>query len=268
VWVVVWNRTSGCRVWNTATGAVTGAWGTTGSIPLTDRFYLHNVRLSKNGNYLKVTQNTCTASPGGCTGNTNTYIWNIATLTVTRIVADGTNGCGHNAIGWTETMNLCSGFQIRPFSSNDQSGTNALISYPPNFTEDGHGSFNTGNSSDTNPVYWSLYNGTFAPVQAWDNEIIGVRLDGSGVGYRFAHTYATGLGVDFGAKYGIGAVSADGKFYMWSTDWDGMLGQIGGGSSSCTIGTNCRDDVFLAALSLGSGQAVAPPPNVKITNVK
>jgi hypothetical protein len=274
VWVVVWNRTNGCRVWNTATGAVTGAMGAlaypTGSINITDRFYLHNVRLSKNGHVIKVTQNTCTASPGGCTVNTNTYIWDITGLTVNRIINDGTLGCGHNTIGQVETMNLCGGFQFRPFSSNDASGTDVLSgNYPPNFTEDGHAGFGNGNAADTLPVVWSLYNGQFTPVQAWDNEVIGVRLDGSGVAYRFAHTYATGLAVDFGAQFGIGAVSADGKYWIWSTDWDGMLGTTAP-SNSCTIGSNCRDDVFLAVLPLaagGGGTGTNMPAGVTIKGV-
>ena len=266
VYVVAWNRTNGCRVWRTDTGVVTGAWGATGSISLTDRFYIHNVRLSKGGQYVKVTTNTCTSSPGGCTDNTNTYIWNISTLTVTRIVNDGTDGCGHNAIGYLNTINLCSGFWIRPFTSNDTSGTVALKTYPnPNSNEDGHASFNSGNTTDTNLVFWSLYTGTFGATNAWDNEIIGVRLDGSGVAYRFAHSYITGQSGDFGTKYGIGNTSADGKYYIWPSDWDGMLGALGGGSNSCTIGTNCRSDLFVAVLPLSTSTALAPPISLRAT---
>lgn len=251
VYVIVWNRTNGCRVWNTSTATISGAWGATGSTSLTDEFVLHNVRLSKNGNYLKVTQSDCLG--GGCTSTRNTYVWNIATLTVNAIVNDATNGCGHNAIGWLNTINLCGGFWTRPFSSNDQSGSNVISTYPTGqpsyYPNDGHAGFTNGNATDTNPVMWSVYAGSFTPVYAWDNEIIGVRLDGSGVAYRFAHTYITGLDTEnFGAEYGIGGVSQDGKYYIWPSDWDGMLGRIGGGSSTCTIGTNCRADVFLVKL--------------------
>jgi len=269
VYVIIWNRSNGCRVWRTDTGAITGAWGSIGSISLTDRFYLHNVRLSKNGNYVKVTQNTCTASPGGCTSNTNTYIWNIATLTVTRIVTDSTGGCGHNAIGQLGTFNACLSqsalFWTRPYSSNDQNGTNRVTTYPSPFSnQDSHMSMNNGNASDTNVVFNSLYRDDFAVTNAWDEEIVGVRLDGSGLVYRFAHSYITGQTTgSFGGKYGIGNVSADGKYYIWPTDWDGMLGQVGGGSSSCTIGTNCRADVFIAVLPLATGTPPAPPTSLR-----
>jgi hypothetical protein len=247
-------------VWRTDTGAVTGSWGSTGTISLTDTFHLHNIRISKNGQYVKVTQNSCVG--GGCTSSRNTYIWNLATLTVTAIVNDGTLGCGHNAIGWVYTINLCSGFQIRVFSSNDQAGTDVAAGhYPsPNSNQDGHGSFQSGNNTDTNPVFWSRVPnsapgaGLFAPTNGWDNEIQAIRMDGTGTVYRFAHTYTSYQTTDsFGAEQAIGSISLDGKFYMWATDWDGMLGQEGGGSSSCTLGTNCRSDVFIASLSSSGG---------------
>ena len=269
IYVIVWNRTNGCRVWNTATGAVTGSWGTTGTISLTDTFLIHNIRISKSGNAVKVITNDCTgggcessSSPdcnGGGSGTTcNIYIWNIATLTVNRIVADSTDGCGHSTIGWALTMNLCSGFNTRPFTSNDQAGTDPVSTYPsPNSNQDGHGGFNNGNNTDTAPVFWSKApentpgSGLFAPVNGWDNEINAVRLDGSGSVYRFAHTYATYDDTDnFDGEYAIGNVSPDGKFYAWASDWDGMLGVLGGGSNSCTIGSNCRTDAFVAVLPL------------------
>lgn len=275
VYVIVWNRTNGCRVWRTDTGAVTGAWGTTGTISLTDKFYLHNVRLSKNGNYLKVTQNTCFTTPGSCTSLTNTYVWDISTLTVSRIVNDSTAGCGHNAIGWLNTINNCFGggattlFWTRPFSSNDQNGTSTTSTYPSPFTnQDSHPGYGNGNATDTNPVLQSLYTGSFAVTNAWDNEILGLRLDGSGTVYRFAHTYATGHDAQmFGAEFAIGNVSADGRYYLWSTDWDGMLGQIGGGSSSCKIGTNCRADVFIALLPLATSIVPSPPTSLRVVSI-
>jgi hypothetical protein len=266
VYVIVWNRTNGCRVWETDTGAVTGGWGPTGKINITDRFYIHNVRLNKAGNAVKVTTNTCTPSPGGCTPNTNTYIWFLSGLTVNRIVNDGTNGCGHSAIGYLNTMNDCGSqyFALRPLSSNDQVGNSILSTYPSPFNhEDGHFSWNAGNSTDTSPVFAALYTGTFEATDAWDNEILGLRTDGTGVAYRFLHNYITGLDKgNFGAAYGIGSVSQDGKYFLWTTDWDGMLGQIGGGSSSCTVGTNCRADIFLAILPVSSNTSPAPPTTV------
>lgn len=268
VYVIVWNRANGCRVWRTDTGAITGAWGATGNISITDTFYLHNVRLSKNGNYLKVTQNTCVG--GGCTSTSNTYIWKISTVTVTRIINDATGGCGHNAIGWLSTFNSClsqgSLFWVRPFSNNDQNGTSPIAVYPSTFTnQDVHMGFNNGNTNDTNPVMAALYTGSFGVTNAWDNEILGVRLDGTGVAYRFAHTYETGLDAqDFDAEFAIGNSSADGKYYMWASDWDGMLGQIGGGSSRCTIGIDCRADVFVAILPLITATPPQPPTSLTV----
>jgi hypothetical protein len=98
-------------------------------------------------------------------------------------------------------------------------------------------------------------------TNAWDNEILGVATDGSGTVYRFAHTYDTNQSSVFSAEDAIGDVSADGKYYFWTTDWDGMLGQYGGGANSCSVsGQTCRTDVFMALLSPGSVGPPPPPP--------
>jgi hypothetical protein len=113
-----------------------------------------------------------------------------------------------------------------------------------------HSSWNNDNVADTAPFLVSHDPNQFAPVYAWDNEILGVATDGSGLVYRFAHTYATGKGGAsyFNAQHAIGNVSADGKWYAWSTDWSGMLGNTNNSSSTCTLGADCRADVFLIQL--------------------
>jgi hypothetical protein len=236
----------------------------TGSINITDEFYLHNVRLSKNGNYVKVTQNTCGPSPGGCTGNTNTYVWELSTLTVNRIVADGTNGCGHNAIGQVYTVNDCAGFQTRPFTSNDQAGTVFITQVPALYPGlDGHLSAGAQNSTDTLP-YFETLEGDVGLVAnyAWDNEIVGLRNDGSGQAYRFVHNYDTSLTSGTSLR-AIGSPSSDGKFYMWASDWDGMLGSTVG-LNSCTLGSNCRTDVFIAILPTLIALPPSPPTKLSI----
>jgi hypothetical protein len=52
--VVIWRVGSGCIHLNTQTGQVTGDFGETGTINLADRFTIHNVKLSKDGNSLTI----------------------------------------------------------------------------------------------------------------------------------------------------------------------------------------------------------------------
>jgi len=257
-YVVIWNRTLGCRVWNTATGIVSGSYGSspTGSVSIPDEFTVHNVRLSKSGTYVKIGIQNCTNN--NCNSGLNQlYIWQINSLTVLPIsTAAPEYGGGHQAIGYNYWVNGSGSpvsqnqrFAIRPANGTTPSFIPALYPSGSNPT-DGHFSWNNDNSGDTLPFFAAFSDGAnFAPTQAWNDEIDGFMPDGS-VTWRFAHTYASNQSQNFSAQYAIGNVSQDGKFYLWTTDWDGMLGNIDGVTSTCTIGTNCRADVFMAILPI------------------
>jgi hypothetical protein len=264
-YVVIVNRKLGCRVWNTATGFVSGAYGGAplGSVGIADRFTVHNVRLSKAGTYAKVTIQNCVNN--NCNSGLNqTYIWQINSLTVLPIsIASPEYGGGHQAIGYNEWINNGGTpnspnqpFDIRSVSSTVPSFVPTL--YPSGSNPmDGHWSWNNDNSGDTVPFFGTFSNGTsFAPSQAWNDEIVALAPDGS-VSWRFAHTYASNQSQSFSARYAIGNVSQDGSFYLWSTDWDGMLGNTNGVSAACTIGTSCRADVFMAVLPVSDSRAAS-----------
>jgi len=266
-YVIIWSRKLGCRVWNTATGAVFGAYGgaPVGSVSIPDRFRVHNVRLSKSGTYAKVTIQNCTN--GQCNAATGAYIWQINSLTVLPIINNDVEyGGGHQAIGYNYWVNDSGSpisqnqrFAIRPANGTTPSFIPALYPSGSNPT-DGHFSWNNDNSGDTLPFFATFSDGTnFAPTQAWNDEIDGFMPDGS-VTWRFAHTYASNQSQSFSAQYAIGNVSQDGKFYLWTTDWDGMLGNTDGVTRACTIGTNCRADVFMAVLPVPDGKLVCQRP--------
>jgi hypothetical protein len=260
IYVIVWNRSLGCRVWNTSTGAITGAYGgaPTGVISIPDRFTVHNVRLSKSGTYAKVTIQNCTNNQCSTSG---VYTWQVAALTVLTIpIAGPYYGGGHQAIGYNYWVNNGGSpnsanqpFDIRPASGNMPTFIPAL--YPSGGNpSDGHWSWNNDNFSDTAPFLGTFSNGTtFPPSQAWNDEIVAFAPDGS-ASWRFAHTYASNQSQFFSAQYAIGNVSQDGSLYLWSTDWDGMLGNINGMTAACVIGMNCRADVFLAVLPVSAGK--------------
>jgi hypothetical protein len=268
VYTVIWNRTNGCRVWNTSTGAVTGAYGgaPAGTVSTPDQFILHNVRISKGGQYVKVDADSCINT--SCTNDgVQLYFWQINSLNVTTQLVDST-GCGHDATGYNQSVNKCdvgpsepNGLFIRPIS-NPNAYTSLPETYPASQVDNGaHLSWNNDNSTDTSPFFAAFAASSFAVTNAWDNEILGVATDGSGTVYRFAHTYDTNQSSVFSAEDAIGDVSADGKYYFWTTDWDGMLGAYGGGSNSCSISSTCREDVFVALLNPGS----VTPSGIQIT---
>ena len=247
VYAVVYKIGSGCSMLNTGTGQVTGDWGSQGSINLPDRWTIHNVKLSKDGNWLIIARQSCSLS--SCLAQP--YFWQIGT---TNVVACGRTGqCdGHWTEGyshWVNNNNTPIGNQnIRQFGATI-SPTALTFSFPSGLRGifDEHQSWNNVDPADSVPFASTTWSSTTPFPSPWFNEIIAVAADGSGTTWRFAHSFITTQSQNFSTKYGIGSVSQDGKFFMFSSDWMGTLGSESG-SSTCTIGTNCRGDVFVVEL--------------------
>jgi hypothetical protein len=259
VYVIVWNRTNGCRVWETDTGAITGSWGSTGTINLLDRFTLHNAVLGEGGTWAFVTYATCLSS--SCASPLfKEYFWQLSGLTVTPLT-DNSN-CGHITPGYSNAVNECdysstynqSTWYMRPFTNaNESPPANALnrpSAIPTETPFDQHPSWGGDNSSDTAPFCTTTYTGQFAATNTYDNEILCIATNGTGTIWRFGHTFATTLSQYLDASIALGAMSADGKWFLWTSDWDGMLGNTNGSSNSCMPSTNCRADVFVAQLPI------------------
>lgn len=248
VYVVVYKVGSGCSVLNTQTGQVGGDWGAKGTINIGDRWTIHNVKLSKDGNWMVVVATTCLSS--ACTESP--YFWQVGTTNVNPC-GEGGHCSGHWTEGyshWENNNNSPMGNQLlRPFSDSS-ANTNLLHSYPPGIddTLDQHQSWNNVDPDDTLPLFSTTYSPTSPFPAAWYNEIIGVAADGSGTTWRFAHSFITTRSQNFSTQFAIGGVSQDGKFFIFSSDWMGTLGSESG-SATCTIGTNCRGDVFVVALN-------------------
>jgi hypothetical protein len=247
VWVVAWNRTNGCRWLNTQTGEVGGNWGPAGAVNLSDRFYIHNARLSKDGNWVKVGFQSCIST---CTLGIQNYLWQIDTNTLT--VCTTANNClGHTALGYKHMVNSPTtpnqqSQMIQPLSNITQQTQLWTIGPPSHIPWDNHQSWSNANSTDNNPFLSSSSTG--GPiVDAWDNEIDGFSTDSSGAVYRFAHTFSSGLSSFFSSANAIGSVSADGKYFAWSSDWEGTLDSTSGGAA-CNLVSNCRSDVFIVEL--------------------
>jgi hypothetical protein len=240
----------GCTVLNTKTGAVTGDWGTTGAVPNwtaitgTNGFTIHNVKISKDGNWLVVVPTS--SSCNSC--NVSAYFWQIGTL---NVVEPSGNLSGHWTEGYTHWINNSGnplGQENSRLFANAGNNSSIISGFPLGITTpfDTHQSWNNVDSNDSYPFLMTTYS-SIAPYPApWYNEILGVSPV-TGAVYRFAHSFITTRSHRFTTQYGIGSVSQDGKFFLFSSDWMGTLGSESG-ASGCAIGTDCRGDVFVVEL--------------------
>lgn len=112
---------------------------------------------------------------------------------------------------------------------------------------DQYPSWNNVDANDSVPFVSSTYTTSTPITTAWQNEIQAISLI-TGSAKRIAHTFITARSQIFDDKEAIGQVSQDGRFFMFSSDWMGTLGSESG-SSSCTIGLDCRGDVFVVKLN-------------------
>jgi hypothetical protein len=263
-YALVWNRTKGCvmiDILNNVVSQGSGAtWGGTGSLSQAMSEYIHNVRMSPSGNYIKINEQCC--------GN---WLWQMGTTTVYE-GNTGNTADAHSAIGYTNWVNAhatvyesntVEAWYIFPIASNEPSGT--VLAEP--FGNDQHMYWGNDNSTDTAPFLTTTEpdtsSGTNPPItEAWEWEVLAVATNGSGTVWRFAHTYDDyNENQTFAGGNAIGSGSQDGKYFAWSTDWLQMLGNTNLTSSSCTVTSgNCREDVFMVNLSNSNSNSAPLPP--------
>ena len=244
--VYVYDRKQGCRWYNAQTGQVGGEWGPAGTISGPYRFGIHNARLSKSGAYVAI------AAGGGLGG---TAIWEVGTTNVT-VCTNGALQCGgHRALGYSRLLNSANSqhpldFIVRPLGDLE-SITHLVAPLPPRPTAadwyDYHLSWNHINPQDTTPACFSTYRTDnpagprLAPrvIGPWENEIDCVETDGrASTIWRFAHTYSTARNGFWSSPRGN--VSEDGRFYMFTSDWEDELGR--------DPNQHYRTDVFVVPL--------------------
>ena len=254
VFTTVYVRGKGCRLLDSKSGIVYGQWGTNGPISIPDRWTTHANVLGKSGTWDIVGYTTClSATCGG-----HPYFWDVATTTV-----NSPSGClsGHWTEGNTHWMNN-SGCKhigentIRQFSApSSVSSISQVVGFPHHMVLpfDQHFSWNNVDPNDTYPIISGSWTNITSPLpDAWYNEILATfpaSVGGipAGTVKRFAHSFISGTNQRFNTHYAIGSVSQDGRFFMFASDWMGTLGSESGGVT-CTIGTDCRGDVFIVEL--------------------
>lgn len=247
IYVVVYKVGSGCSFLNTQTGQVSGDWGAKGTINIPDRWTIHNVKLSKDGNWMIITPTQCTSA--SC--STGPYFWQVGTANVGSCGQGGlcsghfTEGYSH----WVNCNNSPMGNQvIRSFS--EPTSTHSIgINLPQGIVVplDQHQSWNNVDPQDSLPIFSTTWSNLSPFPAPWYNEIIAMAPDGSGKTWRFAHSFITARSQRFSTANAIGTISQDGRFFIFASDWMGTLGSESG-AASCTIGKDCRGDVFVVEL--------------------
>jgi len=244
-YVVAWKVGSGCRVYNTSTGMVSGDWGPTGPVSVnygnstvadspTDEFYVHSIFANLTGDYALIGNGSCVAGNSSClaTAGQGPYFWQIATTNVGKL--EGKIG-GEFAFGWNNVVNEDNSplgqYAVRPFTALG-SPTAVITTLPPGMTTmESHPSWVNDDQTDSLPFFQSfaapLYYNTSFP-SAWTNEIVGVFPNGNTL--RFAHNFTTKSNPEFTFENAIGSVSQSGAFFMQSSDWVGTLGSSTGDS--------------------------------------
>lgn len=232
---------------------------------------VHNARVSRNGKYVRI----------GPQNGASLIFWMPGTANISACWNQGkghddvASYCGgHKVMGFDHMINaggLSKDYSLllRPLSDLNQI-TQLLpseVTVPASM--DSHWSWNNVDSSDSAPVCGAFSRSSFKfqgdgtrnpqtnPVlavrQPWDREIVCVTTTGTPKVWRFAHHHATGAcnasakdGSCFGA-IAIGNVSQDGKFFLFSSDWDWSLGSDPH-APGCPTSGRCRVDSFIVEL--------------------
>ncbi len=217
-----------------------------GQVIIDDRWGIHNVKMSKDGSWLVVSNGKCYSS--NCAGP---YFWQVNSTTTTNC-AKGTSCGGHWTAGhnrWINAGGAPMGQLQTRLLSNAASPTALIKGLPLGITPpfDVHLSWSNVDPNDSFPVLSATRSITTPFPGPWYNEVIGIAADGSGKVWRFAHTFNTAQSHRFATQQAIGSVSQDGRFSVFSSDWMGTLGSESG-AHTCTIRKDCRGDVFVVEL--------------------
>ena len=226
-------------------------------------FHLHSVSMDKGGRYVFLyPTGVDLASPRLAA---QVYLWDTTSDVITAITADMHPG-GHGAseYGYWVNQDCCTSsawdaaqWQFRSLTAVAQ--TSDLISpilVPKEVYLADHTSWNNAQPDTLVPVISATYrygNNT-APWRAWDDEIIGIQTAG-GIGgsvWRFAHHRSivasdTNPTTPYFWYEPITNVSPDGKWVLFTSNWEKTLGQDSSNDSS-GAGT-FRQDVFVVQLT-------------------
>jgi hypothetical protein len=219
---IVYDKQLGCRWYNTQTGQIGGSWGPTGQAVVPENFLINHAYISGSGQFVKLH-----AGPKGY------YVWDVTSLNVRPCYSHVGLRCnGYDSLGYDTVINS-SGIidemntYRRPLS--DLTKITQLVNplpLPHLWGMDIHFTWSGGHLDNNVPVCGSAYSpdGHNEVKQPYDGEIFCIEtdLDASTI-WRFAHHRAV-WDPEYYWSEPFGNVSLDGRFFMFSSSWDGQVG--------------------------------------------
>jgi len=220
--VVVYDRKLGCRWYNTATGQIGGQWGTLGTASVPG-FKIRHVAISGNGRYVKISQDKL-----------GFYFWDIATLNVTVCLHGSVNRCdGYGSMGLNTYINesgVIDEMNLVQRPMNNITAVSSIYSpfpLPHYWSMILHPSWSNARfDGDNAPICGSTYSPTGVQqiLQPFDGEIFCMETDGvASTIWRFAHDRSVWNPTYYWTD-SLGNASDDGRFFMFSSTWDGQVG--------------------------------------------
>ena len=236
MYVIVYDKTLGCRWYNTQTGEIGGQWGPSGRIANPDRYLIHHPILSKSGEFVRISG----TSNGTAKGKAFLEIWQVGTLNVTPCSVTSAPFCGgYLAGGYSHFTNH---LWIRPY--DDITHYRVLVQPPkgpvPMTTRY---SWNNADPADRTPVCAINYpyDAEYSEIEEpWQSEVICIETDGlDSKVWRFAHNRSSVEPTIYRTMPLIN-ISRNGRFAEFSSDWHEQLGTDDKGLP--------RSDVFVVEL--------------------
>lgn len=235
--VVVYDKNLGCRWYNTQTGQIGGQWGSTGLATVTTPYLIRHAYLSHSGNYVVIRVNWF-----------GWYVWDLETLKVSPCpVLSKVNECaGYMTVGYDTLVNgpaIKGDMQVVKRPLRDISQIAQLV-WPISYVweEEQMFTWNNVDINDSTPVCATThsYDGDPTIAEAFAGEILCVATNGlPSTVWRFAHNRATYIPPYFQTQP-MGNISRDGRFFMFTSNWDTQLG-LG-------VDGQPRSDVFIVKL--------------------
>lgn len=239
IYAIVYNRTRGCRWYNTQTGEIGGHYGPVGHATTRDSYTLHSLRISGDGLTVLLTP---------ARGSKYRHFWKADSL---EVEAPHNNvNTGHFATGYAGMINTAGrtandvwcklGMAYRSFAG--LSDPNYIIPTlgqcgDTELSGDDHTSWNNDDTADNQPFFTSTVTTPLGTLitSAWQNEILGFSRTDPGKVWRFLSSYNTGTSPFFNCQNSIGTVSQDGKWFMFTSDWGNTLGFDSAGKHRCDV---------------------------------
>ena len=233
MFVVVYDKTLGCRWYNTQTGQIGGQWGMKGRATVTTPYLIRHAFISGNGKYVTIAVNFF-----------GWYVWDLKTLSVTSCANVSSMKCeGYGANGYKAHVNGPAVLDdmetvIRPLSNLSHiTPLYFPIPSPHNWGQVQHFTWSNVNTTDSTPVCGSTYNyeGDESIDQPYAGEIFCIETDGlASTIWRFAHNHATWINPYFNTQP-LANISRDGHFFLFTSDWDKQLGLAADGTPDSAV---------------------------------